>query len=157
VTPSAEFNVYVDPEAAAIVFDAGWPVTMIGLDVTQMAAATEAVLARIGALGTPVATAVVGMLGFYRDTQMREHGHVAPHVHDPCAVARVAKPELVTCRDARVDVELKGRLTAGMTVVDFRPRSAPRFNAKVGTGLEVAPFWDLFVGALERVAAPAPT
>jgi purine nucleosidase len=155
VTPAAEFNIYVDPEAAAIVFDAGWPVTMIGLDVTQLAGATEAVLARIGALGTPLATAVVGMLGFYRDTQIRELGHAAPHVHDPCAVARVAVPELVSCRDARVDVELAGRFTAGMTVVDFSPRSAPRFNAKVGTGLDVEGFWDLFVGALERAAAPA--
>src|SRR4029077_19018687 len=69
VTPAAEFNVYVDPEAAAIVFGAGWPVTMIGLDVTHMASATAEVLGRIEALGTPLAAAVVGMLGFYRDRQ----------------------------------------------------------------------------------------
>jgi purine nucleosidase len=151
VTPAAEFNVYVDPEAAAIVFGAGWPVTMIGLDVTHMASATVEVLGRIGALGTPLATAVVGMLGFYRDQQLREFGTAAPHVHDPCAVARVARPELVTCQEARVEVELAGRLTAGMTVTDFRSREGVRFNATVGTGLEVAGFWDLFIDALRRV------
>ncbi len=148
VTPAAEFNIYVDPEAAAIVFEAGWPVTMIGLDVTQMAGATEQVLERISALGTPVADAVVGMLGFYRDQQLRELGVGAPHVHDPCAVARVARPELVTCREARVDVELAGRFTAGMTVTDFHRREGITFNATVGTALEVEGFWDLFVAAL---------
>jgi purine nucleosidase len=151
VTPAAEFNIYVDPEAAAIVFEAGWPVTMIGLDVTQMAGATEQVLARISALGTPVEDAVVGMLGFYRDQQLREHGVGAPHVHDPCAVARVARPELVPCREARVDVELAGRFTAGMTVTDFHRREGIAFNATVGTALDVDGFWDLFVAALDQI------
>lgn len=148
-TPAAEFNIYVDPEAAAAVFESGWPVTMIGLDVTHMAAATEEVMTRIGAVGTPVAEAVVGMLGFYRDQHKRETGAEAPYVHDPCAVACVAVPDLVTCLRARVDVELSGRFTTGMTVTDFRPREGVHFNALVGTSLDVEGFWDLFVSSLQ--------
>src|SRR5712692_4011335 len=146
VTPAAEFNIYVDPEAAAIVFEAGWRVTMIGLEVTQMAGATREVVERIAALGNPVSDAVVGMLGFLREQVMRETGIDAPHIHDACAVACVAHPELVTYQDARVDVEVTGRFTSGMTVTDFRPGAA--FNSKVGTSLDVPAFWDLFINAL---------
>jgi len=151
VTPAAEFNIYVDPEAAAMVFEAGWPLTMIGLEVTHMALADANVISRIEALATPVATAAAGMLRFYRDQQLREFGIAAPAVHDPCAVARVAKPELVTCREARVDVEVTGRWTSGMTVTDFRKRDGVRQNAMVGVGLEAGGFWDLFLNALGRI------
>ena len=150
-TAAAEFNIYVDPEAAAMVFEAGWPVTMIGLEVTQLALADDEVISRIEALGTPVAAAVVGMLRFYGPQQLREMGVAAPPVHDPCAVARVAMPELVTCREARVDVELTGRFTTGMTVTDFRMRDGVRQNAAVGVGLDVGGFWDLFIDALKRI------
>jgi inosine-uridine nucleoside N-ribohydrolase len=97
-----------------------------------------------------VSEAVMGMMRFYQEQQLREGGIAAPPVHDPCAVARVARPELVACADAQVEVELAGRLTTGMTVTDFRPRDA-RFNAKVGTSLDVDGFWDLFIDALARV------
>lgn len=150
MTPAAEFNVFVDPEAAAIVFDAGWPLTMVGLEVTHMALATDDVFARIDAQRTPVSEAVMGMMRFYQEQQLREGGIAAPPVHDPCAIARVARPELVACIDANVEVELAGRLTTGMTVTDFRPRDG-RFNAKVGTTLDVDGFWDLFIDALARV------
>jgi purine nucleosidase len=150
-TPTAEFNIYVDPEAAAIVFKAGWPVTMIGLEVTEMAQATEEVFQRIEAVKTPVARAVTGMLRFYQAQQQREMGKTAPPVHDPCAVARVARPEVVECRDAYVEVELAGQLTSGTTVTDFNKRQGREFNAKVGTSLAVEGFWDLFIDALSRI------
>jgi purine nucleosidase len=150
-TQTAEFNAYVDPEAAAIVFEAGWPVTMIGLEVTEMALATEEVFLRIEAVGTPVAKAVSGMLRFYQARQLRETGIAAPHVHDPCAVAQVARPELVECRDAYVEVEQAGRLTSGTTVTDFRKKEGRPFNAKVGTSLAVDGFWDMFIDALSRI------
>lgn len=149
VTPAAEFNIFVDPEAAAAVFGGGWPLTMIGLEVTHMAGATSEIISRISALSTPVADAAVGMLEFLREQVMREHGIDAPHIHDACAVARVARPKLVDCRDARVDVETEGRFTSGMTVTDFKPGAS--FNAKVGTSLDAPRFWDLFVGALDRL------
>lgn len=152
VTPAAEFNIFVDPEAAAIVFEAGWPITMIGLEVTHLAGATREVFSRISALGNPVSEAVVGMLGFLREQVMREHGFDAPHIHDACAVAYAAKPDLVTVQDGHVDVEIAGRFTSGMTVTDFS-RGA-KFNANVGTNLDVPAFWELFINALNPVASP---
>jgi len=149
VTPAAEFNIYVDPEAAAIVFGAGWPLTMIGLEVTHMAGATRDVMSRISALKTPVAQAAVGMLEFLREQVMREHGFDAPHVHDACAVARVAKPDLVETRAAHVDVEVDGRYTFGMTVTDFGKDA--KANTHVGTSLDAPAFWNLFVDSLARL------
>jgi purine nucleosidase len=151
VTPAAEFNVFVDPEAAAIVFAAGWPLTMVGLDVTEQALAGEHEVERIGSLGTPVSAAVLGLLRFYAESQLRETGRLAPPVHDPCAVARVARPGLLEVRQARVEVEVTGRLTAGMTVTDFRPPAKRPANASVATGIDVAGLWDLFVEALGRL------
>ncbi|TMF38005.1 MAG: nucleoside hydrolase [Chloroflexi bacterium] len=148
VTAAAEFNVYVDPEAAAIVFGAPWPLTMIGLEVTRLAAAGETIFERIESLDSPVSRAVVGMLRFYQAQHLRETGVSDPPVHDPCAVACVARPELVPCREAYVEVELAGRLTTGMTVTDFRRRAGVPFDAKVGTGLHLDGFWDLFIDSL---------
>jgi purine nucleosidase len=151
VTPAAEFNIFVDPEAAAVVFEAGWPLTMVGLDVTERALAGEQVLQRIASLGTPVSTAIVGLLRFYAERQFRETGSLEPPVHDPCAVARVARPELLEQRPARVGIELAGRLTTGMTVTDFRPSPERPANASVATGLDVDGFWGLFIEAVGRL------
>ncbi len=145
-TPAAEFNILVDPEAAAIVFEAGWPLTMVGLDLTHQALATPEVVARIRGLGTPLARTVVDLLEFYG--ARTPAGLAGAPVHDPCAVARVVRPELVECLPAFVAVETHGRWTSGMTVVDFR---AERPNAQVATRLDVDGFWDLMVGAIERI------
>jgi len=150
VTPAAEFNIFVDPEAAAIVFGAGWPLTMIGLEVTRQAAADEALFARIEALDSPVSRAVDGMLRFYQRKQIEAVGVSEPPIHDPCAVARVARPGLVPCREAHVEVETAGLLTSGMTVVDFRRREGRPFNARVGTAIDLAGFWDLFIAAIAQ-------
>jgi purine nucleosidase len=147
VTPAAEFNMAVDPEAAAVVFGAGWPVTMVGLDLTHQAVATPEVLARIGAIGTPVSTAMVELLEFFRDAYRADQDMPAPPVHDPCAVARVIAPDVMTVRPARVVVETQGRWTSGMTVTDFRQPP----NALVATTLDVPRFWTLMVEALKTI------
>lgn len=150
-TPAAEFNVFVDPEAAAMVFGAGWPVTMVGLDVTHRILATDEVVERLAAVGTPAAVAATGLLGFYRAAHLRQTGRRDAPVHDPCAVACAARPGLLELRDARVEVELAGRLTAGMTVTDFRPTRGRPANAAVAVDVDAPAVWDLLADALARI------
>ncbi|MGH9067980.1 MAG: nucleoside hydrolase [Acidimicrobiales bacterium] len=149
-TPAAEFNIFVDPEAAAVVFGAGWPLTMVGLDLTHQAGASAQVVDRVVALGTPVSRMVVDLLSFFRDTYRRGEGKPDPPVHDPCAVARVARPELVGVEPAHVAVETAGALTAGMTVTDFRVGPDRPANAEVATRLDRDGFWSLVLDALGR-------
>lgn len=155
-TPAAEFNIAVDPEAAAIVFSAGWPLTMVGLDLTHQALATPAVLQRIAGLGTPIARIAVALMEFFRETYRRHAGFDAPPVHDPCAVARVIDPGIVECVDAFVAVETEGEWTSGMTVTDFRGRLGRPVNVKVATKLDVDGFWRLMIDALQRIGASSP-
>jgi purine nucleosidase len=146
ITPAAEFNIYCDPEAAAIVFTAGWRVTMAGLDVTLQARATAEVRDRLRALGRLGSELLLPGLRGYRSTS----GEAGQPVHDVCALALVAAPGLFGCRPARVEVETHGLLTAGMTVTDF---GAGPHNALVAMSLDAAGFWDLVLGALHRTAA----
>jgi purine nucleosidase len=147
-TPAAEFNIYVDPEAAAAVFGADWPVTMIGLDLTHQALATPDVIDRIAAVGTGAAGFAVDVLQFFASTYRRVEGFSAPPVHDPCAVAHVIDPAVMATRPARVDIELTGTHTLGMTVTDF---ASAEPNALVATDLDRAGFWDLVVEALRTI------
>ncbi|MGH3321888.1 MAG: nucleoside hydrolase [Streptosporangiaceae bacterium] len=147
VTPAAEFNISVDPEAAALVFDAGWPVTMVGLDLTHQALATSDVIARLATVDTPGARLTVQTLEAY-GKGYRPLGLPDPPLHDPCAVARVIAPELVRCQGAHVGVETRGRLTSGMTVTSF---DVPPLNAQVATTLDSEGFWKTLVEALTRL------
>jgi inosine-uridine nucleoside N-ribohydrolase len=147
-TPAAEFNIYVDPEAAQIVFSCGRPITMIGLDVTHQAQATPEVRARIRALGSPVAHLVDDLLGFFGETYLRVFGFPAPPVHDPCAVAWVIDPTLIQSRPMRVDIELRGEWTTGRTVCDRYGITGRPANAEVGLELDVPRFWNLLIETL---------
>ncbi|CAL99688.1 purine nucleosidase [Saccharopolyspora erythraea NRRL 2338] len=145
-TPAAEFNVHADPEAAAVVFGGAWRTVMIGLDLTHQARATAQVRSRFAGLGRLEAELLTPCLDFYGEHD-GSHGR-GPAIHDACAVAYVANPALVRTAPARVDVEVHGTFTAGMTVTDFG--GAP--NADVATELDVPAFWDLFDDAYRRVA-----
>ncbi len=148
VTPAAEFNIAVDPEAAAIVFGAGWTVTMVGLDVTLQARADPGIRRRLGALGRLAADLLLPCLSEYATTPDLD----GPAVHDVCAVAHVAAPGLLGCVPARVEVETVGRWTAGMTVTDFRapPQDC---NGLVAVEIDVPAFWDIVIDAYRRAAA----
>jgi inosine-uridine nucleoside N-ribohydrolase len=150
VTPAAEFNIAADPEAAAEVFTAGWTVTMVGLDVTLRATATAAVLERLGGLGRLADKLLLPGLRQF-DADLEHVGSGEPAVHDVCAVAHVARPGLLGCVPARVDVETQGRFTAGMTVTDFRAAATDR-NALVAMSIDVAAFWDTVGAAYGRLA-----
>jgi purine nucleosidase len=146
VTPAAEYNIWADPEAAAIVFGAGWTVTMIGLDVTLQACATAAVRDRLRTLGPLADDLLIPALEQYIS------GPGDPPIHDACAVAYVAQPDLFGRVPAHVNVEVTGRWTAGMTVTDF-DAAAGDHNAQVAMTIDVPAFWDVMLDAYSRVNA----
>ena len=147
VTPAAEYNIWADPEAASVVFAAGWTVTMVGLDVTLRARATAPVRARMGELGALGAELLLPALGQYTSAPGD------PPVHDVCAVVCVAEPGLFGLVPARVEVETAGRWTSGMTVTDF---AAAEPNALAATGIDVDGLWDLVLRTYAGVAAAMP-
>jgi inosine-uridine nucleoside N-ribohydrolase len=146
--PYAEFNAMVDPEAAEIVFASGKPVTMVGLNLTHQAQATDEVIERFRALGTPVSEAVIGWLSFFADTYREVYGFGGPPVHDPCALALVIDPTLVRSDEVFVAIETEGRWTRGATVVDVHGRFGRPPNARVAMDLDVSRFWDLVIDAV---------
>ncbi|MGH3096819.1 MAG: nucleoside hydrolase [Streptosporangiales bacterium] len=148
LTPAAEFNIAVDPEAAAIAFDAGWTTTMVGLDVTRKARADAAAMERMRGYGPLSDDLLVPCLEFY--TGHPAHSAEGPAVHDACAVAYVARPELLECHDARVEVETTGRLTYGMTVTDLAA-PATACNARVALGVDAPALWSLVDTAYTRL------
>ncbi|HEV8189909.1 MAG TPA: nucleoside hydrolase [Ktedonobacterales bacterium] len=147
-TPAAEFNIYVDPEAAHVVFNCGRPLTMIGLDVTHQAQATPEVRKRIRALGSPVAKLVDELLEFFASTYLDVFGIPSPPVHDPCAVAHVIDATLLQSKPMRVDIELHGEFTKGRTVCDVYGVTEQPPNADAGLGIDVPRFWDLLIETL---------
>lgn len=155
-TPVAEFNIAIDPEAAHIVFNAGWPVVMVGLDLTHQALATPDVLTAIDRVGSAPARFVRGLMDFSADSHKAAAGSEYPPVHDPCAVAYVIDPAVVATRKAPVDIELQGRLTTGMTVTDLRFPAPDQCRTSVAVELDRERFWGLVVDALERIGEASP-
>ena len=147
----AEFNIKIDPEAAHIVFNEKWPVTMVGLDLTHQALATPEVIEKISAIKTKPAKFVLEMLEFFGKMYKQAQGFTYPPVHDPCAVAYVINPELIKTKRVPVDIELTGTLTLGMTVADFRFTPDDSCHTQVATELDHTGFWDLIVDSLERI------
>ncbi|MEM9813172.1 MAG: nucleoside hydrolase [Pseudomonadota bacterium] len=118
-TPAAEFNIYVDPEAAAEVFAAGLPLTVLPLDLTHKCLTTSGRLAAIRALDTPVAEAVVAMLAFFERHDEAKYGTDGGPLHDPNVIAWLLRPELYSGRKINVEIETGSDLTRGMTVADW--------------------------------------
>jgi len=150
MAPLAEFNILADPEAADVVFRSGVPITMCGLDVTHQALATPDVLRRIEAIDTPLARVCHQLLTYFSDAYRTYFGFESPPVHDPVAVAAVIDPTIVAVRPLNVEIELTGTYTRGATVVDMDRVTGRKPNALVATGLDVARFWDLMIGAIHQ-------
>ncbi len=118
-TPSAEFNILVDPDAADIVFRCGRPIVQMGLDVTHQVLSTQDRIDRIRALDNPVAEATAGMISFFERYDMSKYSAPGAPLHDPCTIAWLIKPELFTGKDCNVAIEARSELTLGHTAVDF--------------------------------------
>ena len=119
ITPAAEFNIYVDPEAAKIVFACGAPITVMPLDVTHRALVTEPRNSAFRALGTPVGVAVAQMTDFFERFDKEKYGSAGAPLHDPCVTAYLIRPDLFTGRHINVEIETESDLTLGMTVADW--------------------------------------
>ncbi|CCW32932.1 nucleoside hydrolase [Xenorhabdus nematophila] len=151
----AEFNIVIDPEAAHIVFNEKWTLTMVGLDLTHQAQAAPDIIEAISQIKTRPAQFVLDALKFYGDRYREHQGFGYPPVHDPCAVAYVIDPTVMTTRKAPIDIELTGALTTGMTVVDFRMPPPEDCHTQVAVTLDHARFWQLIINALKNMGETA--
>jgi len=129
ITPAAEFNIYVDPEAADIVFKSGIDIVVMPLDVTHKALATRPRIEAFRALGTPVGEACAAWTDFFERFDVAKYGSEGGPLHDPCTVAYVIWPEIFYGRHINVEIETQSELTLGMTVADWwgvtdRPKNA---------------------------------
>ena len=150
----AEFNIKIDPEAAHIVFNESWPVTMVGLDLTHQALATPEVLQRVKEVGTKPSAFMLEIMDYYSKIYKRNRLMEAAPVHDPCAVAYVIDPTVMTTERVPVNIELSGELTLGMTVADFRNPRPEHCHTQVAVKLDFDKFWELVVDALKRIGDP---
>lgn len=151
VTPAAEFNIYVDPEAAALVFGSGIPIVMMPLDVTHKVLTTRARLNRIEKLGSPVSRAVVELLEFFERFDEEKYGTDGGPLHDPTVIAWLLKPDLFSGRYCNVEIETGSPLTDGMTVVDWWQVTGKPHNALVIRDVNADGFFDLLVERLARL------
>jgi len=149
ITPAAEFNIFVDPLAAAEVFAAGIPITMMPLDVTHKAMTTAARTAAIRATGTRAAIAVAEMLEFFERFDEEKYGSDGGPLHDPCTIAWMLRPDMFSGRHCNVEIETASPLTRGMTVIDWWQVSGRPHNAFVVGDIDADAFFALIT---ERLA-----
>ncbi|HEY5763593.1 MAG TPA: nucleoside hydrolase [Rhodocyclaceae bacterium] len=149
-SPSAEFNILVDPDAADIVFRCGRPVTVFGLDVTHQVLATDERRARIRAIGNPAGQATAGMLDFFNRHDTAKYGSLGAPLHDPCTVAWLLKPELFEGKPCNLTVETESELTMGHTAVDFWQVTERPHNVTWMHSVDADGFYALLVERLER-------
>ena len=149
-TPSAEFNILVDPDAADIVLQCGRPITQMGLDVTHQVLSTVDRVERIKALDNPVALATAGMLSFFDRFDTKKYTSRGAPLHDPCTVAWLLQPELFEGKDCNVSVETQSELTLGHTAVDFWQVTDRPINVHWIFGVDADGFYDLLIERLAR-------
>jgi inosine-uridine nucleoside N-ribohydrolase len=149
-TPAAEFNIWADPEAAAIVFDCGVPITMAGLDVTHQFLVTPERIATVDAIGTPFTAIIADLFRFFTGNYVARHDHLrGAALHDPLAVMALSHPELFEASERHVTIETQGEHTAGMTVIDRRDISdRPSPNARVLERVDADAAWGIVLRAL---------
>lgn len=151
ITPTAEFNIYVDPQAAKIVFDSGCPITVMPLDVTHKALVTKPRNDAFRALGTPVGTAVAEMTDFFERFDKEKYGSLGAPLHDPCVIAYLIRPELFQGRHINVEIETQSPLTLGMTVADWWGVTDRPANAMFMGDVDAQGFFDLLTERLARL------
>jgi purine nucleosidase len=150
-TPTAEFNIYVDPHAADIVFRSGAPITVMSLDVTHRALIAPRHMERFAAIDSPAGRAVHGMLEFYERYDVDKYGMEGGPLHDPCVIAHLLVPGMFRGREVAVAVETTSELTMGMTVVDWWNLTPNPSNATWMREVDADGFFDLLVERMGRL------
>lgn len=150
ITPAAEFNIFVDPHAAAAVFDSAVPIVMHPLDCTHKVLTRAARTQRIRALGTPVARATAAFFDFAERFDEQKYGTDGGPLHDPNVIAYLLRPDLYSGRDCHVAIETVSELTMGMTVVDWWRVTGRPANARVINDVDADAFFDLLTDRLAR-------
>jgi purine nucleosidase len=145
VTPAAEFNIYVDPEAAEIVFASGVPIVMFPLDVTHKALTSRVRVERFRALGTRAGIATAQLLDFFERYDEQKYGTDGGPLHDPNVIAYLLRPDLYSGRHCNVAIETQSELTLGMTVVDWWSSTGRKPNALVIRDVDHDGFFDLLI------------
>ena len=151
ITPAAEFNIYVDPEAADIVFRAGVPLVVVPLDVTHKALTSRAWIEGLRAMGTRVGSAVAGLTDFFERFDMAKYGSQGAPLHDACVIGYLLKPGLFTGRHINVTVETTGAFTTGMTVADWWRVTGREPNAMFLGGIDRDGFYEILTERLARL------
>jgi purine nucleosidase len=154
-TPSAEFNILVDPHAADIVFRCGRPITAFGLDLTHQVLSTQDRVARIRALNNPVATATADMLSFFDRYDTVKYASKGAPLHDPCTVAWLLRPDLFVGKDCNISIETQSELTMGHTAVDFWHVTERPVNATWMHSVDAPGFYDFLIARLARFGKQA--
>jgi purine nucleosidase len=151
ITPAAEFNIYVDPHAAKIVFAIGIPLVVVPLDVTHQVLTTRKRMEAIAAIGTRVARATVEMLDFFERFDVQKYGSDGGPLHDPCVIAYLLQPDLFQGRLCNVEIETGSELTMGMTVVDWWGVTDRPKNALFMRGVNAEGFFSLLTERLKTL------
>lgn len=151
VTPAAEFNIHVDPHAAAIVMNSGIPITMIPLDVTHQVLSTPLRIEALRSLENSCGRAVAALLGSFEKNRRAKFGSRARALHDPSVIAYLVRPTLYEGRDVNVAIEIESPLTIGMTVVDWWGVTGRSVNARFMTKVDANGFYELLTEKLARL------
>lgn len=151
VTPAAEFNIYVDPQAADIVFKSGVTLVVMPLDVTHKALTTRARIEAFRALGTEPGRMVAEWTDFFERFDMSKYGSDGAPLHDPCVIAWLLAPELFTGRQINVEIETVSELTMGMTVADWWGVTDRKANALFMGDLDADGFFRLLTERIARL------
>jgi len=150
ITPSAEFNIFVDPKAAQIVFSSECKITVFGLDVTHQVLSSFEVLERIKAIKNNVAQSAYNLLTCYGRFDSEKYGNDGAPLHDPCTMAYILKPDLFEFKQCNVRVEVQSELTRGHTSVDFWNSTSLPQNSFWAHKVDTEGFFDLLIHQLKK-------
>lgn len=151
MTPLAEFNIYVDPHAAHIVFHSGIPITLIPLDVTQQCLLEPEHIDRLRKINSPISKFISDAVNVYMKAS-NERGFAGSALHDPLTLAAILAPELLTLKEYYVDVDISGGISTGNTFADIYNISKKAPNMKVGMNVRSNDFIELFVQHMEKLS-----